>query len=288
MLRRYPIVLGFLLASAIWAVYLVLQSDASAYYQICEANQYTGKESCSLHHVPYVIAWYIGYWFDKASAVITAFATVAVACFTWTLYQSSEKLGSISGKASDIAEKQIAISGLQTDIQKKQHAVSRLQFLAEHRPLLNVRHVYLTADMEPAGTVTFFIANDIIYGGLSVVNVGGSSATIVRSTYRIFMSQVGLPLRSPLDETYVSLLEKDSVIERGQSVVLNISDRFTGTRGAQNTIGDYCEAGWRFYIMGEIHYVDDGGAGHFMGFCRERHIDGRFRAVDDPDYEYQD
>jgi hypothetical protein len=202
MLKRYPIAVGFLLATAIWAVYLVLQSNASAYHQICEANQYTGKESCSPHHIPYVVAWYIGYWFDKASPVITALATVAVAAFTWTLYKSSEALGSISGKTAEIAEKQIAISALQTDIQKKQHAVGRLQFLAEHRPRLRIRHVCLTADMNAPGTVSVYRTGDIIDGGLSVVNVGGSSATVLRSTYRIFMSQNGLPLRSPLDVAY--------------------------------------------------------------------------------------
>jgi hypothetical protein len=42
------------------------------------------------------------------------------------------------------------------------------------------------------------------------------------------------------------------------------------------------------YVMGQIRYRDSGGADRFMGFCRERGTDGRFRAVDDADYEYQD
>jgi hypothetical protein len=104
MLSRYPIAFGFLLASALWAVYMVLQSDTSAYHQICEANQYGGKESCTPHHIPYVIAWYIGYWFDKASPVITALATAAVAWFTWTLWRSSEKMWSVTKEAADTAE----------------------------------------------------------------------------------------------------------------------------------------------------------------------------------------
>lgn len=89
MLNRHQIVLGFLLATALWAVYFVLQSDTSAYHQICETNQYTEHERCAPHHIPYVIAYYIGYWFDKASAVITAFATAFIASFTYTLWTST-------------------------------------------------------------------------------------------------------------------------------------------------------------------------------------------------------
>jgi hypothetical protein len=40
--------------------------------------------------------------------------------------------------------------------------------------------------------------------------------------------------------------------------------------------------------MGEISYRDDGGAYHYMGFCRRRMRTGRFRPVKSPDYEYAD
>src|SRR5262249_12962273 len=55
MLNKSQIALGFLLASALWAVYFVLQSNASPYYEICKTNEYTDKESCTPHHVPYVV-----------------------------------------------------------------------------------------------------------------------------------------------------------------------------------------------------------------------------------------
>jgi hypothetical protein len=101
--KRHELLLGFLLATAMWTIFSVLQSDVSAYYQICETNQYTNKESCTPHHIPYVIAWYIGYWFDKASAVLTAFATAAIAAFTFTLWKSNEKMWSITRDSIDIA-----------------------------------------------------------------------------------------------------------------------------------------------------------------------------------------
>ena len=45
---------------------------------------------------------------------------------------------------------------------------------------------------------------------------------------------------------------------------------------------------WELYVMGMIRYRDEGGAERFMGFCRKWHRDGRFSAVDDPDYEWED
>ena len=53
-MKKIPeIVLGIVLASAIWAIVFVLNSDTSAYHQICQPDQYTGKESCTPHHILY-------------------------------------------------------------------------------------------------------------------------------------------------------------------------------------------------------------------------------------------
>ena len=90
MLKPHKIALGFLAATAIWSVVFVLQSDASAYFQICETNQYTDQEHCTSHHLLYVAIWYVGYVINPTS--ITAYATVAIAWFTWTLRNSTERL----------------------------------------------------------------------------------------------------------------------------------------------------------------------------------------------------
>src|ERR1700733_3172786 len=46
MLKGREIVVGACLASVFWVLLIALNSDTSAYYQICETNQY-GKDSCS-------------------------------------------------------------------------------------------------------------------------------------------------------------------------------------------------------------------------------------------------
>jgi hypothetical protein len=83
MLRGREIVLIALFVSAIWIVVLALQSEPSAYYQICQTNPYTDKERCAPHNFLYVAFWYGGYVINTNT--ITAAATVAIAYFTWTI-----------------------------------------------------------------------------------------------------------------------------------------------------------------------------------------------------------
>ena len=101
MIKRNEIVVGFALASAFWVLVMVLSSAPSATYQICETNQY-GKESCAPHHLLYVAFWYVGYIFN--ANIITAIATAAIAWFTWTLRQSTEKMWIETKKAADAAD----------------------------------------------------------------------------------------------------------------------------------------------------------------------------------------
>lgn len=165
------------------------------------------------------------------------------------------------------------------------------EFVTTHRPRLIVRHVLLAADVSPIDTVVLLGHDADAVGGLSVVNVGGSDAHIVHGKYRIYFGKNGVPPRSPLDERSHLLLSKGITIKRGESSVIEIWDKVdlgppdsTGLRD----IRQFGTEGWKVYVMGEIRYQDEGRADHFMGFCRERQSDGKFRPVDDPDYEYQD
>ncbi len=84
--------LGFLFATAIGVVILLFSADPQTYHQICDTNQYSGKESCTSHNVFYVVFWYLGYWFNASAIVITAIATGFIAWFTRTLKRSTDRL----------------------------------------------------------------------------------------------------------------------------------------------------------------------------------------------------
>lgn len=174
---------------------------------------------------------------------------------------------------------------------RNQLRLIQAEFVTTHRPRLIVRHVTLAADVSPIDTVILLGHDADANGGLSIVNIGGSDAHIIRAVYRIYFSKDRLSARSPLYERASVLLEGGTVIKRGESKVVEIWGKVdfgppddTGLRD----IRQFETEGWRVYVIGEIRYRDEGGADHFMGFCRRRQSNGRFRPVKSPDYEYQD
>lgn len=194
-------------------------------------------------------------------------------------------------KSANAAEMQIQVMAEQTDALKKEHEINRLQFLVTHRPRLRIRHVNL---FDVAG----FFDNPSLYkdgveikGGLVVVNIGGTKAEIVESRYRIILSQTGLPTEAPYDERFSVLLMQGQTLNVGESCATRITEifRLDPPRTDSEIFGAaFGEELWKFYVMGQIRYRDDGGVQRFMGFCRERGKDRRFRPVDDADYEYED
>ena len=57
--------------------------------------------------------------------------------------------------------------------------------------------------------------------------------------------------------------------------------------GADVELSAFDGGGWKIYVMGHIQYQDEGGHDRFMGYEPGDGTSG-FRAVDDPDYEYED
>lgn len=106
--RVSEFVLGFLFATGICVIVFILQIDQAAHYQICETNQYTGKEQCASHHLLYVVVWYLSYLINSTS--LTAAATIAIAYFTLNLKRSTDNLWDASDKhlrhAKEIADRQ--------------------------------------------------------------------------------------------------------------------------------------------------------------------------------------
>jgi hypothetical protein len=193
--------------------------------------------------------------------------------------------------ASRAASHSVNITALQTDIQKKQHEIGRLQFLATHRPKLHIRHVAIDDGTHIGHPTIFFKDGAEVRGGLSVVNVGGSSAIIISSRYRIYCTTTGLPAsKAPYEERSHNLLCPSQVLKIGESCAAPISDTLEMFTNASDgpDLRAFDKEGWRLFVMGDIRYQDEGGADRFMGFCRERGSDGRFHVIEDPDYEYQD
>jgi len=98
-------------------------------------------------------------------------------------------------------------------------------------------------------------------------------------------------MSAPYDSEFHNLLLPDQTLDVGESRATPIADRIVmepPPDGSDIEVRAFERGGWKIYVMGQIRYKDEGGAERFMGFCRERQTDGRFRAVNDPDYEYED
>ncbi len=297
-LRGYELALGFLFATAFWvilfAVYAQYNSDHNQTQRSTntETNKVASAKSVDDRLATYTL------WLATFTGLL-----VGVSAFQGFFLYRADKTARIMaetaqaqtakmGEWADAAEKQMLLTGQQADIQRKQHAVGRLQFLAVHRPRLRVRHVTITDETHKIGLPTFFFSHGApIKGSLVVVNVGGTKATLVESRYRIYFSKIGLPAAAPYDESWHQLLLPEYEMDVGDSCATAIADTILMEEVPQELgvpLRAFERENWRIYIMGQIRYRDEDGHERFMGFCREGGKDGRFRAVDDADYEYED
>lgn len=110
--------------------------------QICGGDK--AANDCASYNIVLYSAWRLAEATDHWSALITAFATAFIAWFTWTLWRTSEKQGSIAQKSIDLA---------------------RAEYISSHYPRIVLRDVHLIAE-----TVHY-----------TLVNIGGTAATVVES-----------------------------------------------------------------------------------------------------------
>ncbi len=196
----------------------------------------------------------------------------------------------LAEKQFDLTDKQFLLAGRQSDLTEKRHGLQRLQYIAEHRPLIEIRSVGLVA----SGTGgIMFQPGFPVRGSLVIVNRGASDATIRQAQYRIYWSNRGLPMNPPLrdGETKQLLADLPHTMAGHESCLVEIeSHEAMGAEASFILAG----AAWRLFVMGAILYSDWELKERWMGFCREYTLpdinggEGRFQPVSNRDYEYQD
>lgn len=192
---------------------LVFVVDPQTYHQICETNQYSGKESCASHNVVYFLVWYIGHWFDVSAAVITAIATGFIAWFTLTLKRSTDRLWEISNRQLSHAEKeakkaaddryvqqtqiaaQIAIAEDNAEAAQKSAAAAAKQAKSAEDALTQLERPYLfvfgvRGIRQDAETREFFVE-------YTVANYGKMPAIIEDPSVGFVISDRGEPPKPP-------------------------------------------------------------------------------------------
>jgi hypothetical protein len=77
--------------------------------EICELTQ-AGQEHCTIHNSAVFFLLETVKFVDGSANVFTTIATIAIALFTWTLWQSNEEMGRLTKGIADIQEKQLPIT----------------------------------------------------------------------------------------------------------------------------------------------------------------------------------
>lgn len=164
--------------------------------------------------------------------------------------------------------------------------LTKQEFVATHPPKLRVHSVSLERGSIEAGgggkpwQIQFFIDN-----------IGGSLATIEKSSLAFKMLEDPLPARLPFNNGSRTLSVKS--IDRGESVPESIDLDYRSTINSFRILESAAATrpqevkGEPFYFFGYIDYLDRVETRRRIAFCRQYNLrTKRFTAVKDEDYEY--
>jgi hypothetical protein len=224
---------------------------------------------------------------DISPEVWTAFATVAIAALTLTLWLSTRRQAILTREAIRL---------------------SRDQFLSFQRPELRLRRIwFVTVDEENPGAGYSWltgqrpadtIQNVPLSVAVEIVNIGRTDAflEIIKFATLYLRPEEHLPQRPPYDDP-PGLLQfmGHAKMAPGSTMMTTLSDE---RRLNATEFHDLQSEECRLYYVGTIGYKD--GAGNFRqtGFCRffggpinasvTPMSYGPFRTDPNPEYEYQD
>jgi hypothetical protein len=195
----------------------------------------------------------------------------------------------IIGVQAVIIGVQAWIAYRQTPIMKKSTDVAEDNFLATHRPLIRVKHLFLESNI--------WFGSEPIVAALVFANVGSTNANIIgiRGGCGIVPRDDALPARPRLSEPSFVPPSDLATILAGRSV--EIPDNYFHDPLSKSEIAAIRDKSATLYCFGSVEYQDRHGQGRVrttnycyrLAFPRNGATNNvRFRAYHDPDYEYQD
>jgi hypothetical protein len=172
-----------------------------------------------------------------------------------------------------------------------QTVLARKEFLANFRPRFRVNKValeVLSAIFPDAG----FSSGQELSASITIVNRGENDATILESRYRIYFGNL-LYYQVPYAAPFPRSLPGGKVkIPAGGRLTFEVVDQIANdvaTKGSIIRPHREPQGRWHLYVMGEARYSDSTKIVRYLGFCRELMFDeGRFKPVEDPEYEYEE
>jgi len=233
-LAGHEIAIGALVATALWAVFSLLTSDAASHYEVCEATKEGAKQAakdCASYNIISFALRELGAHLEIVSALITAVATAFIARYTFTLKRSTDNLWASA---------------------KEQFDLAREEFTATHRPKIIIH----TIDAKRIPNVTKPDASEIDGLGavLLCVNKGRSSAVNVeiRGTTIASKSIPDAKIQRPVIKTVDSL-------ESGIKIWTEID--------TERSFQEIIAFKQPIYFVGTIAYFDKNQNRRETGFC---------------------
>jgi hypothetical protein len=187
-----------------------------------------------------------------------------------------------------IATLQLFVFGWQGIQLNRTVDLANREFIATHRPRLKVRRIFVAGFHERFPNAPL-MAGEELNASLEIVNIGGTRGTIVWSRYRIYFGEQHYSLVPHYVPPH-ALAPSAVTLDGGQRLSFELVDRIPKDAAPEGALirPRWGQDDWHMFVIGEIRYADGNGSIRYLGFCREMRSYGRFRAVDDPDYEYED
>jgi hypothetical protein len=266
MLKRFALTI-LVVASLVLIVELEVSLLTPIHGDICHKTEYANHEECTTYNIIFVTFWHIGETLNYYGALIAALATIAIAWFTLSLRQSTDKLW-------DAANIQSIHLGN--------------EFVASHRPEMRLKHLWFIDDVWNGGSINV---------RLEAVNIGQNSAfiDIINFMTRMIPHGERLPQRPPYNEDGILQFPMGGFpLQSGVTFTHPVSD---GRILTPQDIKAIKNGNARLYFIGTIAYRDNANRVRQTAFCRYLQFsssparaddNGRFAKDNDPDYEYQD
>jgi hypothetical protein len=220
---------------------------------------------------------YYNKWLMFFTAVLAA-ATVGLGTATVGLYFASERQLSL---AKETADRQAAEIQKQLRLTREYIEFARLEFNATHRPHLVIRetHMLIPTGRNPTAGVRFIVAN-----------AGSGAADVIASFVILEFNDAAilLPLQPPDHSNSIGpiRIEPGESVEREFGSNINFPQYTNEQNRQRNHPGEPIPKIW---LRGFIAYLDNNRIRRRMAFCRGYDFKAsRFRAGDDPNYEYSD
>jgi hypothetical protein len=223
-----------------------------------ETTEYAQQNSELRNSYIWVSFWTL-YDIISNAALLTAIATIAIACFTGTLWWSTRGLLRATNESIQL---------------------TREAFIAANRPRLIVRELLLfpiTPSRSSAG-IRYTIANN-----------GAGRAEIVESHRELVLIKDAVlrplqPIEGANPVGNVTLEPGEHIFREAESTI-----GYAEFENAKHRQLYDADNSTKLFFRGFIIYADKNKLRRQMAFCREYKFTARcFRIVDDPDYEYAD